>query len=81
MSTLKNSLVEILTNWDSKKDPVEIAKIAFHIHLDFNRELRNDIKLIITDIMITEADECMLIEKVEIDSLMDKIRVFVESDC
>ncbi|MGE7999354.1 hypothetical protein ACQKOF_11825 [Lysinibacillus sp. NPDC093190] len=77
--SIKKLLLELISVWESTKDPNEIAKSAYNVYLEFDRYLPNEIQFIIKDIMIMEADECMIIEVDEINTLIKKLQNFAES--
>ena len=77
--SIKKSLIELVSVWESTNDPIEIAKSAYIVYLEYNRHLPNEIEGIIKDIMIMEADECMIMGVDEINYLIKKLQNFAES--
>ena len=74
---LNNALLELISTWTERKIPIEIAKMAYIISLDFN--LQEDIKGVINDIMFMEADDCFILTDNEIENLICKLKNFVSA--
>ena len=77
---IRNKITELALVWQGEKNPMEVAKLAYIIRLDFCNQLSSDILEILYLLMIMEVDECMILDDGEIERLIQSLKSFAYTE-
>ena len=73
MLDAKDKIAELILVWQNERSPLEVARLAYIIHLEFCDKLPSVILQVLHSLMIMEADECMVLDDDEIEILIQTL--------
>ena len=79
MLDVKDKIAELIFVWKNDKKPLEVARLAYIIHLESCDKLPSGILQVLHSLMIMEADDCMILDDDEIEVLIQTLTSFMHT--
>ena len=70
----ESAILHLTTTWEEAKNPIQIAKLAYEIYLDFGTIISDEALEVVESLMIMEADDNFILPNNEIEVLLLKLR-------